>query len=168
MRIPNIIRGQYNSDNGEIRAAIADAITATAFSIGMTLAYFQAVNFFGAHYPVGTREVLGFIGIKDYMRWENLGMVAVIALATFIVSMLAIIITSFAKRPMARTGRSGKLTTIAVIVAMASTTTVGLLIVQKISISSVLESLLAFGFVAIPAALRLTSPNAFGYRYVTA
>lgn len=168
MRIPNIIRNLYNSDNGEMRAAIADAFTATAFSIGITLAYFQAVNFFGAHYPTGTQKVLGFIGLRDYMRWENLGMVAVIALATFIVSMLAIIITSSAKRPMKKAGRSGKLTTIAVIVAMASTTSVGLLIVQKISVSSVLESLLAFGFVAVPAALRLTSPNAFGYRYKTA
>lgn len=163
MRVLRTVRSQYDTDNGEAKAAIADAITAAPICVALTVLYFQVVNYLGAHYPKGTQEALGYIGIQNYLQWGNLLMVVTLGALSFLLSYVAIILASREKRPLAFK-RSTFKTTCATLVAVASTTAAGVLIVQQLTLATVLESLTTLGFIAVPAALRLTSPKAFSYR----
>lgn len=163
MRALGFIRRQYDTDNGELKAAAMDAVTAAVVSLALSLTYIEVVNFLGARYPKGTQEALGYIGFQGYLQWENLTVAAFFAGLAGLFSHIAIMIASREKRPVAFK-RSVLKTTGALIVAIAGTTAGGLAVLQQFTLSSFLESVTALGFIAVPAALRLTSPRAFSYR----
>lgn len=163
MRALSTIRRQFNANNDVTRAAIADAITATLISVTLTVLYFETVNFLGARYPRRTQELFGAIGIIDYVRWENLTVVAMIAGLTFLFSLVAILVASRESRPRPFK-RSVTLTTLTLVTVVTGPTALIMLVIQQFNLGIALELLTAFGFAAVPAALRITSPNAFSYQ----
>jgi hypothetical protein len=159
-----IIR-QFDSEQNDIKAAFMDALVAFLVLAGLTVAYFQTVNFVGTHHPETAQKLFGYVGVTDYMTPSNLGVAALYAGFAGALSLFAILFISTrpARRP--RLIRRPVIkTTLAVILAVATTTGIGMALLQSFTIGSALESFATLGFLAVPAALRLTSPSAFAYR----
>ena len=164
MSLVRAISRPYSTHPGqhEIRAAITDGVTAAMVATALMFFSTEIINYFGAKNPQGTTSLVGYYHTQLLTTWANLLPVMFVGLLSSLLSLVAIIASSRAKRPEPRRRPVGR-TVLALTLAFVLSASAGMLVGWSFRLGAPLEGITFFLPALVPAALRLTTKEAFTY-----
>lgn len=147
----------------EIRAAVMDGLDAMVSLVVLVLVVGTAINYIGDRHRWSTVDRLGYSHVDlSFDRWALL-MIGFIGLLGFALSLLAITSSSYKSRPEPKRRPLGR-TVLALLAAVALSIGLNALLSQAYNLDVVIWGLVYFLPATVPAAMRLTTKEAFTYK----